>query len=88
MNEVPQREENETIESYVERVKASALLRGNAVVVSPGHLYQLKNFEGLYEKFPSEETLAAIAHLEKALDLFELRTIRRIARGVEGKHIV
>lgn len=129
MQEVPHRLENETVEAYVERVKASAVLRGNAKAIRPGHLYQLKNFEnkeefqllqfiekepkfqganemvtihdgttneavlemlidrckGLYAKFPSDETAQAISHMQAALDLFELRTIRRIARGVEGK---
>jgi|SRR6476660_6837918 len=129
MNKVPHRIEGETIEAYVERVKASAILRGNAKPIRPGHQYTLKNFEdpqsfqilqfiekepkfmgsnemitindgttneavlemlidrcqGLYDKFPSEETLMAIGHLKAALDQFELRTIRRIARGVEGK---
>ena len=129
MNQVPHRIEGETIEAYVERVKASSLLRGNAKALRPAHLYQLKNFENkeafqivqfiekepkmpgstemitvndgttneailemlidrcqaLYDKFPSEETFNALSHLKSALDQFELRTIRRIARGVEGK---
>lgn len=41
--------------------------------------------EGLFAKFPSDETAQAIVHLKAALDQFELRTLRRIARNVEGK---
>lgn len=129
MNEVPRRLENESVDAYVERVKASAILRGNVKALRPAHLYQLKNFEdpkgfqvlqfiekipkfqgstemitlndgttneavlemlidrsqALYDRFPSEETLSAINHMKAALDQLELRTIRRIARGVEGR---
>jgi len=41
--------------------------------------------QGLFDKFPSEETANAIVHMKAALEQFELRTARRIARGVEGK---
>lgn len=41
----------------------------------------------LFNKFPSEETANAIMHMKAALDQFELRTLRRMARNVEGKHI-
>ena len=41
--------------------------------------------QGLYAKFPSDETAVAILHMKEALAQFELRTFRRIARGVEGK---
>lgn len=40
----------------------------------------------LYNKFPSTETLNAIACLEEALTQLQLRTRDRLARGVEGKH--
>lgn len=39
-----------------------------------------------YEKLPSEETAMAIKHLESALRRLEVRTIRRMARGVEGRN--
>jgi hypothetical protein len=128
---VPPRQESETIDEYVERIKHLVNIRGNAIDIRPGHLYQLKNFEDsndfqvlqfiekepkhsestelvtihdgttneavlemlidrcskLYLKFPSDETAEAIGHLSRALELFELRTLRRIARDVEGKHI-
>lgn len=41
----------------------------------------------LFEKFASEETANAIIHMKAALDQFELRTLRRMARNVEGKHL-
>jgi hypothetical protein len=41
----------------------------------------------LFDKFPSPETGTAIVHMRAALDQLELRTLRRIARNVEGKHL-
>ena len=39
----------------------------------------------LFNKFPSPETASAIDHMRQALEQFELRTLRRLARGVEGQ---
>lgn len=41
----------------------------------------------LYNNFPSEETASAIVKMIEALMWFQRRTAKRIARGVEGKHI-
>ncbi len=43
--------------------------------------------QSLFDKFPSPETGEAIQLMTTALEKLELRTLRRIARDVEGKHI-
>jgi hypothetical protein len=43
--------------------------------------------ENLFARFPSDETAKAIEYMQAALEQFELRTLRRLARNVEGKHI-
>lgn len=43
--------------------------------------------ESLFNKFPSPETGQAIVYMKQALEQLELRTLRRIARNVEGKHL-
>ncbi len=43
--------------------------------------------QSLYNKFPSEETACSIDHLKQALYAQQSRTLDRLQRGVEGKHI-
>lgn len=38
-------------------------------------------------KFPCDENKRAIQHMEEALVNFEVRTARRMVRGVEGKEV-
>jgi len=42
----------------------------------------------LDSQFPCDENKRAIEHMERALVSFEVRTARRIARGVDGKNVV
>lgn len=39
----------------------------------------------LNAKFPCEENELALSHMKRALDLFNERTAKRMARGVEGQ---
>lgn len=41
----------------------------------------------LNNRFPSDENEMALAHLQSALDQLELRTARRMTRGVEGQEV-
>lgn len=41
----------------------------------------------LDNKFPCDENKRAVQHMEEALVNLEVRTARRIARGVEGKEV-
>lgn len=41
--------------------------------------------EGMY---PCDENKVAIDHMTKALSFLEVRTKKRISRGVEGKQVV
>lgn len=43
--------------------------------------------QSLYDKFPSEETACTISHLKSALYAQQSRTLDRLQRGVEGKHL-
>ena len=40
----------------------------------------------LNSRFECEENVEAIGHLKRALHALAMRTVDRIARGVEGKH--
>lgn len=42
----------------------------------------------LNDKFPCDENEQAIGHMEAALKCFEDRTANRVARNVEGQHVV
>ncbi len=42
----------------------------------------------LDSQYPCDENKRAIEHMERALVSFEVRTARRIARGVDGKNVV
>lgn len=42
----------------------------------------------LNKVFPCDENFRAISHMEEALVNFEVRSARRIVRGVEGKEVV
>lgn len=48
-------------------------------------IHRTKHLDSL---FPSEENKHAITAMEEALKQFNLRTTKRINRGVEGKHEV
>lgn len=48
----------------------------------------VNRLQSLYDKVPSQETLAAIQHVQTALEYLEYRTKERVKRGVEGKAIV
>ena len=47
----------------------------------------LDRLEHLYDRFPSDETAYAIDHLKQALYALQSRTLDRMNRGVEGKHL-
>lgn len=47
----------------------------------------MHRIEFLNRLFPSPENFRAIEHLQGALDQLELRTARRMTRGVEGQEV-
>jgi len=47
----------------------------------------IHRLDGLYKKFPSDETLSAKDSCYLALQALEARTKDREQRGVEGKHL-
>lgn len=47
-------------------------------------IHRTKHLDG---KFPCDENKRAIQHLEEALCNLEVRTARRMVRGVEGKEV-
>lgn len=78
---------------FIEKAQAPEGPIGTLVTLNDGTTNEevlkclLDRLEHLYDRFPSDETAYAIDHLKQALYALQSRTLDRMSRGVEGKHL-